>query len=694
MASSPCPLKFACNAHSSRNLPKYFESNKENENLKLPTINLGNDRMTQSLKEARDYLWERQFPTDQCPIDQTRFIPQEFVVKIPNIPDEFKDSYYRVIKQVISCCERFSNAITNQFKNANTTDRLLGTMKWAQTLMDVWSNEIPKNDPLWKEKDWLETLVAPLYKDGADRGSTWSKLQENFRQQINFDVHSLLENYNFNGKEVRNPKRPRLNCKPNDVKLTKTQKRKMAAFLTSSKVLLATFFIGKVLGITSPQSEPLVQKNGTLVGDIFEKDVFQTLRDVVSKYPKWITVFCGLKVLGIKQSINEFDFLIILGQVKKIIYVECKYTLNEKIAEKIEKQSVNAFNYLKRHLPVNEGWEFLTWACYEEQTQFSICSNCQPFLVRVSSLEGAFEEMLKGNRSKKMEIDVQKEYEALVKTFLFHASTNEQILDRDEVSQHQLKSVDFSSHAIILWNLNQLKILHKDPLRMILTSRGKYGTGKTEVLKTKVAKLAEDPRNFVALLAARKSAFQYTNVQLLTKWFDCQFKSKPNVKVADLEPNKNIQQLILDMFKEGQVHRNQIHVFIDEASKDNRDQIVEFLDGVPKDSENVIWIVYNDDDEMDLPNDQDFDIEDGLIMNLRNSEDVQNTIPFIGENVPPFLDYDDEEIAQRICSELEKEQGAKQILVLVESSVIASELISSLNGKGIGAICYGFHQVK
>eukprot|EP00094_Tigriopus_californicus_P004474 TCALIF_04312-PA protein Name:"Protein of unknown function" AED:0.29 eAED:0.29 QI:0/0.5/0.33/0.66/1/1/3/77/1102 len=619
------------------NFPRHFDSNDEIEDAIVENINLGNDKMTHSMTEGRNTLWDREFPPAQSPISQTRFIPKEFLDKIINIPEEFKDSFGRVIKQVISSCERFSNAITNRFKHDGATERLLKTMEWGQTLVDIWqfsSGVLPTRESLWKQEDWLDTLVAPLFKDGADPDSNWTKVRNHLGQQATFNAQSLLEKGQKRGKRTKTAE---------EMTLTRVQQKNLKSFLQSSKLILATFFVGQALGLASPQSESLVQKNGTLIGDVFEKDVFKVLKDVKDKYPKWITIFCGLEVLGVEQCRNEFDFLIFLGQAQTIIYVECKYTLRDEIAKKIQKQSANAFHYLKKHLPVKEGWEFLTWACYEEQTQCSICSSCQPFLVTISTLGTALDQVMKGNDLHTIDDEAQRVYENLVKTYLFHASTNKQLFESDRVSKHQLKTLGFPSQDIILWNLNQLTVLQKDPRRMILKSHGTFGTGKTELLKTKMAKLAEKPRNCVAFLAARKSAFAYTNALLLTKWLQFQFRLQSNVKAAELKPGQKIEQVLIKMFPDCHKDPNQIHVFIDEASKDNRDQIFEFLASLPKESENIIWIVDKDAEEMEIPPEQDFVIEKGLVLNLRNSEDVQNTIPFIAENQSPFLDYDDEE---------------------------------------------------
>ncbi|XP_059097808.1 uncharacterized protein LOC131892086 [Tigriopus californicus] len=684
--ASSCSLCFTCNSDVMHNFPRHFDSNDEIEDAIVENINLGNDKMTHSMTEGRNTLWDREFPPAQSPISQTRFIPKEFLDKIINIPEEFKDSFGRVIKQVISSCERFSNAITNRFKHDGATERLLKTMEWGQTLVDIWqfsSGVLPTRESLWKQEDWLDTLVAPLFKDGADPDSNWTKVRNHLGQQATFNAQSLLEKGQKRGKRTKTAE---------EMTLTRVQQKNLKSFLQSSKLILATFFVGQALGLASPQSESLVQKNGTLIGDVFEKDVFKVLKDVKDKYPKWITIFCGLEVLGVEQCRNEFDFLIFLGQAQTIIYVECKYTLRDEIAKKIQKQSANAFHYLKKHLPVKEGWEFLTWACYEEQTQCSICSSCQPFLVTISTLGTALDQVMKGNDLHTIDDEAQRVYENLVKTYLFHASTNKQLFESDRVSKHQLKTLGFPSQDIILWNLNQLTVLQKDPRRMILKSHGTFGTGKTELLKTKMAKLAEKPRNCVAFLAARKSAFAYTNALLLTKWLQFQFRLQSNVKAAELKPGQKIEQVLIKMFPDCHKDPNQIHVFIDEASKDNRDQIFEFLASLPKESENIIWIVDKDAEEMEIPPEQDFVIEKGLVLNLRNSEDVQNTIPFIAENQSPFLDYDDEEVAQRMCVELKKEHEAKQILILAESAKIALKIRDILAGEELHVMCYGFHQ--
>eukprot|EP00094_Tigriopus_californicus_P010306 TCALIF_09941-PA protein Name:"Similar to K02A2.6 Uncharacterized protein K02A2.6 (Caenorhabditis elegans)" AED:0.44 eAED:0.51 QI:0/0/0/0.6/0.11/0.3/10/0/1087 len=452
ISSSPqetsCSLALGCNEVGSSNLPQLFETNEGfNDRLKQ-AVNLGQGETTDSIEEGRDKLWNREFPPDRQNISQSRFIPEEFLENIPDIPKEFKHSF-RTVKHVVSACEKVSKLIAKEEKNGDPTDLLPKKMKWAQSLLDVWQlehhDQTIVREELWKEEDWLGTLTAPLFKDRDEPNSLWYRLQSHLREAPSLDIPSFLKDLNshvsINGQhsKVQNSKR-----------ITKRSKI-LTSFLDSSTLFLATFFTGKVLGLTGPQSEPMVQKHGTLLGNLFEENVFHALKDTISKRPRWITVFCGLVVLGNKQGKNEFDFLIILGQVMKIIYVECKYTLRDYIAMKIKKQSNNAFEYLQFYLPVTKGWEFLTWACFEERASAPICSKCRPFLVPISDLETSFNKILNERESNAIENGTsKKDYEDLVKTYLFHALANKQVFEGSQVAKHQLKMVDFPSQSIIL----------------------------------------------------------------------------------------------------------------------------------------------------------------------------------------------------------------------------------------------------
>lgn len=339
-----CRLKYFCNLDKNFNLLRSFETNLNHlENSTITMVNLGNNNKTNSITDAANKVWQRDFSKNTS---DTRFIPEQFLEKISDIPKEMKEPFV-IVKQIISSCERLKPS--KKFKS-NTIDmnRLAKDMNWAQNLVDVWQEEECDPSLIWQEEAWLDILVAPLNQSDLAK-----KVQEHLQSDPSPDIQKFL-NTTFPEKSPDEIKEARASKSReefeeflNSKHMITRQKQELTKFLNSSSLFLGAFLVGQVLGLKGPQSECLVQKNGTLVGDQFEKEVFKALQMSASRFPFWNTIFCGLEVLGIEQRCNEFDFLIILGQVKKILYVECKYTLTEEVAKKIHKQSNNAFKYLQ-----------------------------------------------------------------------------------------------------------------------------------------------------------------------------------------------------------------------------------------------------------------------------------------------------------------------------------------------------------
>lgn len=665
-------------------LPRQFSANMKFQDELNKPVSLGNgDPETASIKEARDALWKREYPPSRREnhISHTRFIPKEFLENIPEIPKDFKDSH-KIVKTVIASCERFSKVLDGMY-NKDSINVPVKAIKWAQTLVNIWqpSQENSSQKSLWQEDDWPDIIAAPLLQDALEPDSLWVELRQKITEEKSFEIQSFGI---FRKGELK-------------------RRRELAKHLNSSKNFLATFFLGKVLNLKAPQIVPQVQKSGTYSGNIFEKDVFKALQAIKCRYSSWLTIFCGLVVLGFDQHYNEFDFLVVCGPAKAVIYIECKYTLTEEIAKKINEQSTNAFKYLEKHLPLKQGWKFLTLACYEQLNMdiAMICSKCQPFLVKLSTLESTFDNILKENRKIEDE-SLKTEYEDLIKTYLFYALVNKQTFEGAKVAKHQLEKVNFEGRTILLWNLNQLRVLHEDPDKMIIKSGGFYGTGKTEILKTKITKLATRRRgdldSNLAFLIARAKEDINPNRLLLTKALEFHFQCYSNVKVAELWPSKDIAELLREMFPETesieneQRGRNTFHLFIDEASKDNKGQIEKYLKNLPKNLQNYIWIV-DTDESLDIPSDQNFKIERGLTLNLRNSEDIQDMIPLIVENSAAFRFYDEPVDTQKIVAEVKKELDAKQILILVDERYVV-EIKGELEKEMVDINFYGYSPVS
>lgn len=634
-------------------------------------VDLGNGKQTDSLIEGAYLLWHREFPNK--PISKSRFIPQEFLEKIQDIPMELKTTF-RIVKQILSSCERLFRAKTERTICMN---QLQENMQKLQSIVDFWQyapEEMPDRTYLLKDEDWLDSLIAPLSDQRTD--SVAKKVQQYVRNNQCPDLQTFLNEEIRKGNQRLQENQQNLTGSIDtsaDNRPIKKQMDDLIKHIKSSKLFFGTFLVRQLLGYKGPQNELLVQKNGTLVGDCFEKDVFEALRAWQSNHPKWITIFCGLELLGSKQHYNEFDFLIILGQIKKILYVECKYTLTKEIAGKIKQQADNAFNFLQEKLPLKEGWEFFTWACYEHLIldPLTFCANCQPFLVKTSSLGSALNQIMREQSNQNVELDTNnEEYGAIIKTYLFNALQNKQTIDSEQVAKHQLGMVNWSNEKMILWNLHQLQVLHNDPQRMIVKSHGFFGTGKTEIFKMKVSKLASRTQDPIAFLVACPNLRDQE--QLLTKVLRFHFQrgKVDNVKVGELRPGEKIPCVLKKLFENcNQIH--QIHVFIDEASADHKSAIEEFVADNPLETGTVIWIV-DKDNSIELSSDKGFVEETGLRLNLRNSEGVQRTIGLTkhGKSQVPgsLAELRDEALADAIHRAFQGEPGVKKILILIGNS--------------------------
>ncbi len=72
--------------------------------------------------------------------------------------------------------------------------------------------------------------------------------------------------------------------------------------------------------------------DGSYIGAIVEKEVFLKLKNFFGKSSsKNVTIFSGWEDKGvIKKSVSrEFDFVIVSGDAKKVIFIEVKRTNNE-----------------------------------------------------------------------------------------------------------------------------------------------------------------------------------------------------------------------------------------------------------------------------------------------------------------------------------------------------------------------------
>lgn len=623
---------------------------------------------TKLTSEAAEFLWQREFASED--VSKNRFIPTQFLEKVHNIPREFKESY-RIVKLVISICDRISKSMDKQGLD------IMDVIQWSQDILNLWQRKevtISSVKP-WAEPSWLDILTSPLTNQANDplnKNSLVKKFREYLEGKEFPDISKYLQQNEPQPvaepleKHHRNLSSESFSPYGRSIAAEKKQFKDLMAFISSKKCVLATFFVSHLLGLTGPQSLQMVQKNGTLVGDLFEKQVFQTLELCLTNID-WSTVFCGLEVIGSKQSLNEFDFLIVLGQVRKIIYLECKYTLNRLIAKKVNKQSKNAFDYLQHNLPVNQGWQFLTTACYAKcdfETTF-VCQTCKPMVVQVNELRTAILDILSEAQPATEVVEFQ--FKTFVKHFLLKALANRQSVRGQDVAKHQLKMTDFNTLDILLWNMHQLAILQNDPSRLILKSNGLFGTGKTEMLKMKAVKLAlERPNENIAfLIDCSVMPFVTRSERLLTISLRLYFQQQSKtIKVREILGGSVINKVLKEMFPNS-LDVNDVHVFIDEANIQEHPELQSFLASTKSDSSRVIWVVDTGDQNNGF---DDFEVEHGLTVNLRNSEDIQDMVELskrIDSSVRMNFSSSITNDFVAVVKEVQKQANISQILVIM-----------------------------
>lgn len=207
---------------ASSNLPKSFKNNDEFKDELGKPVSLGCEETVKSIEEGRNKLWKREFPFNQNDISETKFIPKAFLEKIPDIPAEFKEPFlHRIIKHLISSCERISKLFPNNNQDSISMESLLTIMKWAQLLVDVWQLKNPepeREEALWKQEDWLDTLTAPLFQYGTDSDTMWCKLQEHLKTESNPDIRTFLDKYQPANTEFHPEKAKRIGKQGENVK--------------------------------------------------------------------------------------------------------------------------------------------------------------------------------------------------------------------------------------------------------------------------------------------------------------------------------------------------------------------------------------------------------------------------------------------------------------------------------------------
>jgi len=113
------------------------------------------------------------------------------------------------------------------------------------------------------------------------------------------------------------------------------------------------------------QTESLKQHDSNYFGEEAEKEVFQKLKDW-SEHSKIenLTIFSGWKDdRNFEKKVQrEFDFILVSGDAKLVIYIEVKKKNKNDNAKlmKAKSQQEKGYNYLREKIPFAKGWRFVS----------------------------------------------------------------------------------------------------------------------------------------------------------------------------------------------------------------------------------------------------------------------------------------------------------------------------------------------
>ncbi len=113
------------------------------------------------------------------------------------------------------------------------------------------------------------------------------------------------------------------------------------------------------------QTESLKQHDSNYFGEEAEKEVFQKLKDW-SEHSKIenLTIFSGWKdERNFEKNVQrEFDFIVVSGDTKLVIFIEVKKTnkKNNATLKKANSQLEKGYNFIREKIPFAKGWRFVS----------------------------------------------------------------------------------------------------------------------------------------------------------------------------------------------------------------------------------------------------------------------------------------------------------------------------------------------
>ncbi len=113
------------------------------------------------------------------------------------------------------------------------------------------------------------------------------------------------------------------------------------------------------------QTESMSKHDGSYIGANVEKEVFVKLKNAFGQSSfKNVTIFSGWEDKGvIKKSVSrEFDFIIVSGEAKKVIFFEVKRT-NTEINNQLKKatsQLSEGYKFMRENIPFSRSWKFVS----------------------------------------------------------------------------------------------------------------------------------------------------------------------------------------------------------------------------------------------------------------------------------------------------------------------------------------------
>ena len=250
-------------------------------------------------------------------------------------------------------------------------------------------------------------------------------------------------------------------------------------------------------------------------GDLAEKELFQELKKFYKN--KKVVVFHGpkLRLPGKgKGSEQEFDFVVFDLELKAVIGIESKATLNLKTGVADKKSSAAAQTkklkeFLEQYFApelASSDWCFIAMVHYNSLAlKQPICSTCLPFTIHgANQLANKLDDLKTHLEAVRPQwIPSHQEYVSLVQLFCFvllahpistrctiNSDVHAKVVGKPETSTSKAKVGQGDYKSIIFWTNEQSKVMMWDQQFVVFVSS--WGTGKTICQREKARIRATD----------------------------------------------------------------------------------------------------------------------------------------------------------------------------------------------------------